>query len=107
MGLESVDLDAFGTVRFVDYDFVQGQVMREGPQENELWYGLGVVVTGSELRNADWPRHYAAPEVYAGLLELPRNATMRFRNRSVTVSSSSFNARPPTKRRSSISCKAH
>ncbi len=66
MGLESVDLDAFGTVRFVDYDFVQGQVMREGPQENELWYGLGVVVTGSELRNADWPRHYAAPEVYAG-----------------------------------------
>ena len=66
LGLEKVDLDAFGTVRFVDYDFVQGQVMREGPQENELWYGLGLVVTGSEVPNADWPRHYAAPEVYAG-----------------------------------------
>jgi hypothetical protein len=66
MGLEKVDQDAFGTVRFVDYDFVQGQVMREGPQENELWYGLGIVVTGPELLNADWPKHYVAPEVYAG-----------------------------------------
>ncbi len=39
--------------------------MREGPQKNEFWWGLGIVVTGDGLQ-ADWPTPYSAPEVYAG-----------------------------------------
>jgi hypothetical protein len=63
-GLEEVDYRSFERVRFVDLDFVQGRVMREGPQIDELWYGLGLVLTGDELVGPTWPRAYAAPEVY-------------------------------------------
>ena len=63
-GLDEIDYDHFDKVRFVDLDFVQGRVMCEGPQENELWYGLGLVVTGWELEDAAWARAYAAPKVY-------------------------------------------
>ena len=65
-GLEQVDFSAFANVRFVDLDFIQGRVMREGPQQDELWYGLGLVVTGVGPWNSDWPDTYAASEVYAG-----------------------------------------
>ena len=64
-GLEQVDFNSFESVRFVDLDFVQGCVVSEGPQKDELWYGLGLVVVGWELgEGAAWPRAYAAPNVY-------------------------------------------
>lgn len=64
-GLGEIDFSAFGSVSFVDLDFVHGRVMREGPQENELWWGLGIVTTGEQLAD-DWPTPYSAPEVYEG-----------------------------------------
>ena len=64
-GLEQIDFSVFGSVSFVDLDFVHGRVMREGPQKNELWWGLGIVVTGNRL-DAAWPSPYSAREVYAG-----------------------------------------
>jgi hypothetical protein len=63
-GLEQVDYAAFGTVSFVDLDFVAGRVMRHGPQADELWYGLGLVVTGWDFERDEWPEAYGAPEVY-------------------------------------------
>jgi hypothetical protein len=64
-GLEEVDFSAFDSVCFVDLDFVCGRVMREGPQENELWWGLGMVITGDRLDD-EWPAAYSGREVYAG-----------------------------------------
>lgn len=72
-GLEQVDFAAFDSVCFVDLDFVQGRVMREGPQENKLWWGLGIVVTGDRLK-ANWPTPYSTPEVYAGFSRSLRQA---------------------------------
>lgn len=64
-GLEQVDYSAFGKVRLVDLDFVQGRALRE---DGELWAGLGIVVTGFALGpEAGGPAVYGAPEVYAGL----------------------------------------
>jgi hypothetical protein len=64
-GLEQVDYRAFGKVRLVDLDFVQGRALR---QDGELWAGLGIVVTGFALGpDAGGPAVYGAPEVYAGL----------------------------------------
>lgn len=65
IGLEQIDFSAFDSVSFVDLDFVQGRVMREGPLEKELWWGLGIVVTGEQV-DGDWPAAYEAPYVYAG-----------------------------------------
>ena len=64
-GLEEIDFTAFDSVCFVDLDFVQGKVMREGPQADELWWGLGLIVTGERLDRV-WPNPYSGPEVYAG-----------------------------------------
>jgi hypothetical protein len=64
-GLEEIDFAAFESVSYVDLDFVQGRVMREGPQANELWWGLGLVATGNGLAD-EWPAPYTAREVYAG-----------------------------------------
>jgi hypothetical protein len=65
-GLEQVDYSAGEEVRFVDLDFVQGKVMSEGPQKDELWYGLGLIVTGWDLVGAEpWPTAYSASDVYA------------------------------------------
>jgi hypothetical protein len=65
-GLEQIDYGASDGVRFVDLDFVQGKVMSEGPQKNELWYGLGLVVTGWDLAgDQPWPPAYSASDVYA------------------------------------------
>jgi hypothetical protein len=65
-GLEQIDYSAIGKVRIVDLDFVQGKVMSEGPQKDELWYGLGLVVTGWDLVGDEgWPPAYSAPDVYA------------------------------------------
>jgi hypothetical protein len=64
-GMEQVDYAAFGKVRLVDLDFVQGRALREG---GELWAGLGIVVAGFELGvGAAGPAVYGAPEVYASL----------------------------------------
>ena len=64
-GLEQVDFEAFDKVRFVDLDFVQGCVMSEGPQKDELWYGLGLVIAGWELdEGVIHPHAYSAPSVY-------------------------------------------
>ncbi len=76
-GLDEVDYDRFDKVRFVDFDFVQGRVLREGPQANELWYGLGLVVTGWDLDDGDWPVAYAASDVYESFGEsLVRNGAL-------------------------------
>jgi hypothetical protein len=64
-GLEQVDYGSYGRVTFVDLDFVPGRVYREGPQTNELWYGLGLVVTGWDVGERERPRIYPAPDVYA------------------------------------------
>jgi hypothetical protein len=65
-GLEQIDYSVGNRVRFVDLDFVQGKVMSEGPQKDELWYGLGLVVTGWELAGDQaWPPAYSASDVYA------------------------------------------
>ena len=68
-GIEEIDFAHIEKVRFVDLDLVQGRVMREGPQRDELWYGLGLVVTGWELEDASWPQTYTGPEVYDALGE--------------------------------------
>lgn len=62
-GLEQVDYDSYGRVTFVDFDFVPGRVYREGPQADELWYGLGLVVTGWDV-GEERPGIYPAPDVY-------------------------------------------
>ena len=60
-----MDYAAFGKVRLVDLDFVQGRALRE---DGELWAGLGIVVAGFELASdAGGPAVYGAPEVYACL----------------------------------------
>ena len=69
-GIEEIDLERMDGVRFVDLDFVQGRVMREGPQKDELWYGLGMIVTGWKLDDASWPPAYAGPQAYAALSEV-------------------------------------
>jgi hypothetical protein len=61
-GLEQVEYDTYDRVTFVDLDFVPGRVYREGPQEDELWYGLGLVITGWDTD--DSPDIYPAPDVY-------------------------------------------
>lgn len=65
-GLEKVDYGAFGKVRLVDLDFVPGRVMREGPQKDEYWSGLGIIVTGAELDVPSWPSAYPVSRVYEG-----------------------------------------
>jgi hypothetical protein len=70
-GLERVDYSATDKVRLVDLDFVQGKVMSEGPQKDELWYGLGLVVTGWDiLGDEDWPPSYSARDVYAAFADV-------------------------------------
>jgi hypothetical protein len=65
-GLEQIDYGAFEKVRFVDLDFVQGVIFHEGPNKDELWHGLGLIVTGREIGEVSpWPQVYAAPDVYA------------------------------------------
>jgi len=63
-GLEKVEFDSYERVTFVDLDFVPGRVYREGSQKDELWYGLGLVVTGWGVTDGDRPRIYPAPYVY-------------------------------------------
>jgi Methyltransferase domain len=69
-GLEQVDYAAFGKVRLVDLDFVQGRALRE---HGELWAGLGIVVAGFELGpDAAGPAVFGAPEVYKNLAATTR-----------------------------------
>jgi hypothetical protein len=69
-GLEGVDYDGNEKISYVDLDFVQGRVMADGPQKDELWYGLGLVVVGWDLGDdADWPQPYPAPDVYGAFSE--------------------------------------
>lgn len=72
-GLDEIDYDRFDKVRFVDLDFVQGRVVRTGRQKNELWGGLGLVVTGWALADTVWPRPYSADEVLESELDAQRN----------------------------------
>jgi hypothetical protein len=74
-GLEEVDYEAFERVRIVDLDFVPGRVAREGPQANELWYGLGIVATGPVLPAPVWPPTYAVPDVYAAFAQSEATAS--------------------------------
>ena len=80
-GLEGADLERSDKVSYVDLDFVQGRVMSEGAQKDELWYGLGLVLTGWEVGDdADQPRAYPAPDVYAAFSDsLQREGSARHR----------------------------
>ena len=63
-GLESLGYEEFEKVRLVDLDFVPGRVMREGPQRDEYWSGLGLIVTG-DRELPTWPRAYPMPDVFS------------------------------------------
>jgi hypothetical protein len=64
-GLERVDFEAFDKVSFVELDFVPGQLFREGGRKDELWCGLGLVITGWDLGEEPvWPAIYEAPDVF-------------------------------------------
>ncbi len=62
-GLEEIAFDRYDKVTYVDLDFVQGSVRSEGQSKNDLWCGLGIVVTGVEIAHP-WARTYPAPQVY-------------------------------------------
>ena len=65
IGLEQIDFASFAAVQLVDLDFVPGRVMLEGKNKDELWTGLGLVLTGHGVANeVRWPRMYSASEVY-------------------------------------------
>jgi hypothetical protein len=66
-GIRQVDFGRFEKVRYVDLDFVTGRVMTEGPEQDELWYGLGVVVVGHEVDIGPWPSAYDASTAYRAL----------------------------------------
>lgn len=66
-GIQQVDFGLFEKVRYVDLDFVTGRVMTEGPERDELWYGLGVVVVGHDLDIGPWPSSYDASTAYRAL----------------------------------------
>jgi Methyltransferase domain len=63
-GLEQVEYDSYDRVTYIDLDFVPGHVHCEGPLEDELWYGLGLVVTGWDVADDDRPGIYPTPDVY-------------------------------------------
>jgi hypothetical protein len=67
-GLEEIDFGTFDKVEYVDLDFIQGAVPREGRFVDHLGAGLGVVVTGFKL-DKPWPRSYPAPLVYRAFVE--------------------------------------
>ena len=39
-------------------------MFREGWLKNELWCGLGLVVTGLAIEGPSWPEPYPVPDVY-------------------------------------------
>jgi methyltransferase family protein len=64
-GLEQIDFLGYEKVRLVDLDFVPGGMILE-PGKNELWHGLGLIVTEWEIDDpAPWPQVHPAPDVYA------------------------------------------
>lgn len=67
-GLDGIDFEAHGKVGYVDLDFVQGEVPREGRFVDHLGSGLGIVVTGWKIGRL-WPRRYPAPLVYRAFIE--------------------------------------
>jgi hypothetical protein len=69
-GIEQVDFRSFGKIRHVDLDFVTGRVMTEGPERDELWYGLGLVVVGHDAEIGPWPKSHSASMAYRALSEL-------------------------------------
>jgi len=64
-GLEEIDHDRFDKVRFVDLDFVAGQVVLARDGTDEFGRGLGIVVIGWDLEAADWPPRYRATDIWA------------------------------------------
>ena len=47
-GIESVGLDSYPHVVYLELDFVPGYVLRVGSAANTVWGGLALVVTGAE-----------------------------------------------------------
>ncbi|MFN0153378.1 MAG: class I SAM-dependent methyltransferase [Gaiella sp.] len=68
-GLESVNLAGYPKVTYVDFDFVYGTVRREGQGTDDLWGGLGIIVTGIPIPHPP-PRTYPAPDVYDAFAQL-------------------------------------
>jgi hypothetical protein len=62
-GLEQIAFAEYQKVGYVDLDFVQGNVRAEGQSKDDLWCGLGLIVTGQTVDHP-WPRTYPAPDVY-------------------------------------------
>jgi hypothetical protein len=70
-GLEEIDFDRFERVTYVELDMVQGRLFKTGSHEDELWCGLGVILTGwSEVAyGQSLSPAYSAAEVYDGFAE--------------------------------------
>jgi hypothetical protein len=62
-GLLEIPFLDFDKVTHVDLDFVQGHIRSEGPSKDDLWCGLGVVITGRPVLHP-WPEIYPADAVY-------------------------------------------
>jgi hypothetical protein len=70
-GLEEIDFERFEHVTHVELDLVQGKVFRTGPYEDELWSGLGIVLTGwgGVTYGQSITPAYSAPEVYGAFAD--------------------------------------
>lgn len=62
-GLEDIDFSEHSNVSYVDFDFVAGNVRCEGQSADDLWCGLGLIVTGVEVEHK-FGRTYPAPAVF-------------------------------------------
>ena len=71
-GLEQIDFDRFEHVTYVELDMVQGKVYRQGPYEDELTSGLGVILTGwgGVAYGQSITPAYSAPEVYGAFADV-------------------------------------
>jgi Methyltransferase domain len=67
-GIERIDFGNFGKVTYVDLDFVQGAVPKEGRFADHLGAGLGLVVIGWRVEQP-WPPVYPASLVYRAFTE--------------------------------------
>ena len=66
-GVESVGLEGYEQVSYVELDFVPGYIYREGTASGAAWGGIGLVITGERRspgyadRVRQWRYHEAGP----------------------------------------------
>jgi hypothetical protein len=69
---EAIDFDTYENVRYVDLDFVPGQITNAGPLKDQRWSGLALVVTGwSSPGKDDIPPVYPSPDLIDAFLRSP------------------------------------